>query len=399
MADAGATTRPRGCPRSPARRTRHADAPRPAVHDDPDVERDRKRWKVQQQAALALTRIYSESAHCGRVYCDGDPPERIANIKNGWLRVMAVKVELRALSGKELIDHFKRANPYERPALAPLLAAKRDPDTIRELEPSLLSEDRHMRGSAALVLGLLGDPRGFDTIAGVLADRSPRPPGVIGGGNWTLRAQIRADRYHAAHLLGDLKDPRGVDLLIPLLNDDDVADIVPWSLAEIGDRRVIGALIGQLTIDERDRGRDRGASGIVGPWRHGNGHSSFALQRPHSEVARSTQDGENMKPSPFWALVAIAKAKAPLTSRQLAAAIGLDYRKNFNKREAKYARKLAPFIVREKLASTNGRPVLHWSLADQWKRHTPAQLLRAYVAARLTNTSAYNRVETTVVRA
>lgn len=44
-----------------------------------------------------------------------------------------------------------------------------------------------------------------------------------------------------------MKDPRGVDLLIPLLNDGDVADIVPWSLAEIGDRRVIGALIGQLS--------------------------------------------------------------------------------------------------------------------------------------------------------
>jgi hypothetical protein len=219
------------------------------LSDDPNAERDRRRWRVQQQAALALTRIYSESVQCGRVYCDGDPPERIANIKNGWLRVIAVKVELRALSGKDLIEHFKRANPYERPGLAPLLAAKRDPDTIRELEPSLRDEDRHMRGSAALVLGLLGDPRGFDTIAGILADRSPRSPGVIGGGNWSLRAQIRADRYHAAHLLGDLKDPRGVDLLLPLLNDDDVDYIVPWSLAEIGDRRVIGALIGRLTIN------------------------------------------------------------------------------------------------------------------------------------------------------
>lgn len=219
------------------------------LSEDPNAELDRKRWKVQQQAALTLTRIYSEADHCGRVYCDGDPVERIANIKKGWLRAIAVKVELRALSGRELIDHFKRANPYERPALAPLLAAKRDPDTIRELEPSLRDEDRHMRGSAALVLGLLGDPRGFDTIAGILADRSSRPPGVIAAGNWNLRAQIRADRYHAAHLLGDLKDPRGVDLLLPLLNDDEVASIVPWSLAEIGDRRVIGALIGQLQND------------------------------------------------------------------------------------------------------------------------------------------------------
>jgi HEAT repeat protein len=44
-----------------------------------------------------------------------------------------------------------------------------------------------------------------------------------------------------------LKDPRGVNLLIPLLNDDEVDYIVPWSLAQIGDRRAIGALIGQLT--------------------------------------------------------------------------------------------------------------------------------------------------------
>ena len=53
----------------------------------------------------------------------------------------------------------------------------------------------------------------------------------IPGGNWTVQAQIRADRYYAAHLLGDLKDPRGVDVLIPLLNDEDVASIVPWSPA------------------------------------------------------------------------------------------------------------------------------------------------------------------------
>jgi HEAT repeat protein len=65
-----------------------------------------------------------------------------------------------------------------------------------------------------------------------------------------VQAQIRADRYYAAHLLGDLKDPRAVDLLMPLLNDDDVDDVVPWSLAEIGDRRAIGSLIGQLERDD-----------------------------------------------------------------------------------------------------------------------------------------------------
>src|SRR5688572_21157332 len=216
------------------------------LSEDPSVERDRRRWKVQQQAALALIRIYSEPEQCGRVYCDGDPPERIANIKNGWLRAIALKVEIRTLSSSELLDRFKRASSYEQPAIAPFLAAKGDRDTITELEPLLADENRHLRGNAALVLGLLGDPRGFDTIARILADRSSRPPGVIAGGNWNLQAQIRADRYYAAHLLGDLKDPRGLDLLLPLLNDDEVSYTVPWSLAEIGDRRVIGALIGQL---------------------------------------------------------------------------------------------------------------------------------------------------------
>jgi len=65
-----------------------------------------------------------------------------------------------------------------------------------------------------------------------------------------VQAQIRADRYYAAHLLGDLKDPRGVELLIPLLNDEDVDDIVPWSLAEIADRRAIGPLIEQMERDD-----------------------------------------------------------------------------------------------------------------------------------------------------
>ena len=39
---------------------------------------------------------------------------------------------------------------------------------------------------------------------------------------------------------GDLKDSRGVELLVSLLSDQDVDAIVPWSLAEIGDRRAVG---------------------------------------------------------------------------------------------------------------------------------------------------------------
>ena len=115
----------------------------------------------------------------------------------------------------------------------------------------LTHDDRHLRGNAALVLGGRGDPRGFDTIAAMLSDRSPRPPGQgIPGGRWSVQAQIRADRYYAAHLLGDLQDPRGIEVLVPLLNDADVDAIVPWSLAEIGDRRAIAPLIERLARDD-----------------------------------------------------------------------------------------------------------------------------------------------------
>ena len=35
-----------------------------------------------------------------------------------------------------------------------------------------------------------------------------------------------------------------------MLNDTEVGDIVPWSLAEIGDRRAIGPLIAQTARDD-----------------------------------------------------------------------------------------------------------------------------------------------------
>jgi HEAT repeat protein len=54
--------------------------------------------------------------------------------------------------------------------------------------------------------------------------------------------QIREDRYYAAHLFGDLKDVRAVPILVALLQDEDVKEIVPWSLAEIGDKSAIPPL-------------------------------------------------------------------------------------------------------------------------------------------------------------
>ena len=221
------------------------------LSDDPHAERDRQRWNVQQQVALTLSRIYSESQHCGRIYCDGDPPERIANVRRGWLNVIATDQELQALSARELTDRFKMEKLFWRQFdIAQALAAANDRGAIAELEGWLTHDDRHVRGNVAFVLGRLGDPRGFETIAAILEDHSPRsePPG--GPVKWNVQVQIRADRYYAAHLLGDLRDPRGVDLLIPLLNDRDVGSVVPWSLAAIGDRRAVAPLIGQLERDD-----------------------------------------------------------------------------------------------------------------------------------------------------
>ena len=131
------------------------------------------------------------------------------------------------------------------------LAATGDHHAISELEGWLTDEDRHRRGNVAFVLARLGDPRGFDTIAQILADKSPRSQGQgTPFPRWTLDAQIRSDRYYAAHLLGDLKDPRGIELLVPLLNDTDLDDKAAWSLAEIGDRRAIGPLLEALERDE-----------------------------------------------------------------------------------------------------------------------------------------------------
>jgi HEAT repeat protein len=145
---------------------------------------------------------------------------------------------MRALSARELLDRFKEEKVFWwQFEIGQALAAANNRGVIAELEAWLTHDDRHLRGSVAFVLGRLGDPRGFETIAATLADRSPRSAGQgIPGGNWSVRAQIRADRYYAAHLLGDLKDPRGVELLIPLLNDDDVDDVVPWSLGHCPSR-------------------------------------------------------------------------------------------------------------------------------------------------------------------
>jgi HEAT repeat protein len=64
--------------------------------------------------------------------------------------------------------------------------------------------------------------------------------------------QIRDDRYYAVHLFGDLRDSRAVPILVPLLKDQDVNSIVPWSLGEIGDKSAIPPLIETLGDNSPD---------------------------------------------------------------------------------------------------------------------------------------------------
>lgn len=222
------------------------------LSDDPNAERDQKRWKVQQQAALALCRIYAESTYYCPAGIDGDLPERNANAKKAWLAKIAQEAEMQALSANELLGRFKREKLFFLQFdLGRALAATGDRRAIVELESWLTLDDRHARGNAAFVLARLGDPRGFETIAQILSDRSPRPivPGALAAPG-VMSQQIASDRYYAAHLLGDLKDPRGVPLLVPLLDDEDVNWIVPWSLGRISDPRAVAPLMRVLDQDD-----------------------------------------------------------------------------------------------------------------------------------------------------
>lgn len=89
------------------------------------------------------------------------------------------------------------------------LVMRADAGVLLALEPWLSNEDRHLRCNAAFVIAGLGDDRGLQVISAVLEDISDRPEGHgIPMGNWTLRAQILADRYYAVHVLGVLKDKR-----------------------------------------------------------------------------------------------------------------------------------------------------------------------------------------------
>jgi HEAT repeat protein len=168
--------------------------------------------------------------------------------------------ESQEATSSRLIAEFKNTHVFwEQFDIAKEIVALHDQRVLPELVESLNDEDRHARGNAAFVFAGLGDPRGFAVISSILTDRSDRleaqgmifhggisAPGAEPRPIYRVKAQIATDRYYAAHLLGDLKDPRAVPELIPLLDDPEVDDIVPWALAEIGDKRAVGPLINSL---------------------------------------------------------------------------------------------------------------------------------------------------------
>jgi HEAT repeat protein len=226
------------------------------LSDDPNAERDQLRWKVQQQAALALCRIYSESTtYCELVPIDGDLPERNGNARKAWLAKISREAEMQAMSADQLLERFKQAKAFwQQFEYGEALAATGDRGAIGELQSWLTLDDRHARGNAAFVLARLGDLRGFNTIAKIFSDRSPRivhreMMGSTGHGPG-VPEQISCDRDYAGYLLAHLKDPRAVPLLIPLLTDRDVNSRVAWSLGQIGDPRAVSALMRVLDQDD-----------------------------------------------------------------------------------------------------------------------------------------------------
>lgn len=146
-----------------------------------------------------------------------------------------------------LVREFETTEAFwRRFEVAKKLVARGDKSALTALESWLSNENRHERCVAAFVFAGLGNDRGLEVIIAVLNDTSDRPDTGVVSGNWTLQAQIRADRYYAVHVLGELKDKRAVPILVPLLRDKEINYKVAWALGEIGDERAIDPLIESL---------------------------------------------------------------------------------------------------------------------------------------------------------
>lgn len=166
-----------------------------------------------------------------------------------FLATSVLTMGQKAGSAAQLVEQFQTHRTFwEQFEIAQKLVSLHDAIVLERLKTYLNDDDRHVRGNAAFVFAALGDDRGFEAISSILKDRSDRPEGQgTPDGNWSAAAQISSDRYYAAHLFGDLKDARAVPILIPLLKDQEVNWIVPWSLGEIGDKSAIPPLIDTLS--------------------------------------------------------------------------------------------------------------------------------------------------------
>jgi HEAT repeat protein len=152
----------------------------------------------------------------------------------------------------ELVKQFENTTVFwEQFEVAKKIVALGDKSALPLLEPWLHCEEMRRRGNAGFIFAKFGDDRGFQTIVSILDDRSTNRAieARDDAGEPSPKMQIRDDRYYAAHLLGDLRDVRAVPILIPLLKDEDVKYIVPWSLAEIGDKSAIPSLKNALGDD------------------------------------------------------------------------------------------------------------------------------------------------------
>ena len=123
------------------------------LSDNPNWEREGGRWKVHQQVTLALSRIYAQGEYCGRIYCDGDPPERIANVKTGWRNVIAADEAKLRLSTSQLVERFLQEKvSWQQIEWGLALAENNDRQAVAALASLLADEDRYLRGNAAFVV-------------------------------------------------------------------------------------------------------------------------------------------------------------------------------------------------------------------------------------------------------
>jgi HEAT repeat protein len=157
---------------------------------------------------------------------DSEPAVRFASaMAAGQLKLVDAYGKLRSMTG----DQDLQVQTGVRFALHRL----GDTRLSHDLEKFAASPDPHLRGTVAMVLGLLKDPSATKMLVTLLSDRVP------------------SVRLQAAEALWRLGDERGlVDLVaysISAYPDDQM--IALQALAETGDQRVIQHIRGELTND------------------------------------------------------------------------------------------------------------------------------------------------------